>query len=319
MDKLVSIIVPVYNVAPYLKKCISSILEQSYKRIELILVDDGSTDGSQSICDEYAKTDSRVVSLHKSNGGQASARNMGLDVAKGDYISFVDSDDWIHENMIEKLIDVAYSTNADIVSCGAFFVFPDEIVPKSKNTGIVSECSKEYVLMNFFDDSGIIRSEVWNKLYKKEIIGNTRFKVGQIYEEVYFDRITYGRLGAFYSLDVPLYYYRINRQGSTNTFFKSNRFSFFKEIDDYIVELDQRDNHEIAQYYKKIAAKTAIDFYIVAKKMHVSEDLISKCKENFFLFYSPNNAYMKSYKFKLFACSSELYYILSRIRHYISK
>ena len=103
--KIISIIVPVFNTEKYVKKCIESILCQSYKNIELIIIDDGSTDNSGLIIDEYSMLDSRIKVVHKQNGGQASARNIGLDLAKGDYIGFVDSDDWIEPTMIENMLD----------------------------------------------------------------------------------------------------------------------------------------------------------------------------------------------------------------------
>ena len=104
MEKLISVIVPVYNVEKYLSRCIESILRQTYPYFELILVDDGSPDKSGKICDKYAKKDERIKVLHKENGGVSSARNIGLDYAKGEYISFIDSDDWVRENYLEKLL-----------------------------------------------------------------------------------------------------------------------------------------------------------------------------------------------------------------------
>ena len=115
---LVSVIVPVYNVEKYLKKCVTSIMENSFKNLEINLVDDGSTDNSGQLCDELAIMDIRIKVIHKKNGGLSSARNAGLDIARGDYISFVDSDDYIDKNMLGKMLDKAIEYNADIVQCG---------------------------------------------------------------------------------------------------------------------------------------------------------------------------------------------------------
>ena len=117
MKPLVSIIVPIYNVEPYLKKCIDSIINQTLTNIEIILVNDGSTDNCGKIIDEYAKKDNRIIALHKENGGQASARNMGLDIASGKYIGFVDSDDLIDKEMYKVLYDEAEKNIADLVIC----------------------------------------------------------------------------------------------------------------------------------------------------------------------------------------------------------
>ena len=113
MDPLVSIIVPVYNVKPYLNRCVDSLLGQSYQNMELLLVDDGSTDGSETLCDEYAAQDARVRVLHKKNGGLSDARNAGVDAAKGEYLSFVDGDDWVSPYYIENLYRALEQAGAD--------------------------------------------------------------------------------------------------------------------------------------------------------------------------------------------------------------
>ena len=111
---LVSIIVPIYKVEPYLRRCLDSIVNQSYTNLEIILVDDGSPDNCPQICDEYASKDNRIKVIHKKNGGLSDARNAGLDICKGEYISFVDSDDWVDEKYIETLLDLAIKENVDI-------------------------------------------------------------------------------------------------------------------------------------------------------------------------------------------------------------
>lgn len=115
---MISVVVPVYKVEKYLERCINSVLSQSYKDLEVILVDDGSPDKCGKICDEYAKKDDRVKVIHKENGGQSSARNIGIQEAKGQYISFIDSDDYLEKNAYETLIKVATTTNADITEGG---------------------------------------------------------------------------------------------------------------------------------------------------------------------------------------------------------
>ena len=114
---MISVIVPVYNVEKYLRQCLDSVLAQTYRELEIILVDDGSTDGSGAICDEYATRDSRIKVVHQQNGGLSSARNAGLDLATGEYVAFVDSDDYIHETMLELLYQALVENNADTVIC----------------------------------------------------------------------------------------------------------------------------------------------------------------------------------------------------------
>ena len=118
MGSLISVIVPVYNAGDYFNHCVDSILNQTYKRIELILVDDGSTDDSRARCDEFAKSDNRIKVIHKANGGAASARNAGLDAATGDYIGFVDADDWIDSDMYEIMLSEIIKYGADAARCG---------------------------------------------------------------------------------------------------------------------------------------------------------------------------------------------------------
>ena len=138
----ITVIVAVYNTEKYLRKCVDSILNQTYQDLEIFLVDDGSSDSSSSICDDYAKADKRIKVMHKSNGGQGSARNLALDAATGELIGFIDSDDWIDADMYEFLLSKAISENADIVECGWKKVNVDgsvEFTTPPKNTIIDRE------------------------------------------------------------------------------------------------------------------------------------------------------------------------------------
>ena len=124
---LVSVIVPIYNVEKYLRKCVDSILNQTYKNLEIILVDDGSPDNCGNICDEYALSDSRIRIIHKKNGGLSDARNAGLDIARGNYILFVDSDDYIDETMVEKLYEALEKEKAEMSLCSFVYVNDDGV------------------------------------------------------------------------------------------------------------------------------------------------------------------------------------------------
>jgi glycosyltransferase involved in cell wall biosynthesis len=137
---LISIIVPIYNIAEYASECIQSLINQTYKNIEIILVDDGSTDHSPAICDEFAEQDERIKVIHKRNGGLSDARNAGLDVATGEYIGFVDGDDWVDEDMYETLYHLIYEHQADISICTHYTELPNrtKVKYKSKKTKIFS-------------------------------------------------------------------------------------------------------------------------------------------------------------------------------------
>ena len=175
---MISVIVPVYNVEPYLRKCLDSVINQTYKDMEILIVDDGSTDGSGDICDEY-KTDKRVRVFHTENRGLSCARNVGLDNAKGDWIGFVDSDDWIEPEMYELLIKGAEETGADIVECGIFTEYKTRTIqyPAIQTTVCETEAIEALIRHK-------IRNQVWNKIWKVECFADIRFPEGRNYEDI---------------------------------------------------------------------------------------------------------------------------------------
>lgn len=194
MKDKISVIVPVYNVEEYLPKCIESILNQTHKNLELILVDDGSPDGSPKICDEYAEKDKRVKVIHKKNAGVSAARNDGLDAAKGDFIAFVDSDDWIEQDMYEKLILKQQENDYDLVMCNFNWVID------GKTTHMYEGSKKEfceskditYILRmpdykavgeDKFVTNGNINCYTAKYLYRKEVLKNIRFNTNLTYSE----------------------------------------------------------------------------------------------------------------------------------------
>ena len=172
-----SVIVPVYNVEQYLDKCLASILGQTYKDFECIVVDDGSTDNSSAIIDKYVKQDQRFKVLHQKNMEPSAARNAGLAIAQGDYIAFVDSDDYISNEYLEKFALKIANTDADIVICGVI-----EVLTNSQKTVCFQAPSTEVIKQNILAD--IWPSYPWNKCYKKYLFENIRFPVGKIFEDV---------------------------------------------------------------------------------------------------------------------------------------
>lgn len=183
MEPLVSIIVPIYKVEKYLSGCIDSILSQTYKNIEVILVNDGSPDRCPEICEYYALKDSRVKVLHKQNGGLSDARNAGLDIAKGAYVGFIDSDDQISNVMFEVLVEKALKASADVVSCEAttnIYNLDVDIanIHRQQKSDIYL---KDDILEYFFENES---SAVWRRLYKKDLFDNIRFEVGAQNEDI---------------------------------------------------------------------------------------------------------------------------------------
>ena len=176
MDRgLLSVIIPVYNVKPYLEKCINSVLLQDYDNIEIIVVDDGSTDGSSELCEELSKLDERIYVFHKKNGGLSSARNYGLERAKGQWIAFVDSDDWVDKRIYSTLIELAVSNNVSISSCSFHRVTKEEDIPG--DTDHYNKIFNVEQIIEGLQNQEEIRFEVWNKIWKRDLIGDTRFIV----------------------------------------------------------------------------------------------------------------------------------------------
>ena len=171
-EKLVSVIIPAYNIEDYIGRCLDSIISQTYKNLEIIVVDDGSRDYTGEILDNYAKKDRRIKVIHKENGGVSSARNKGIEAAEGDYIGFIDGDDLIEPEMYKTLVDLLEEENADIAHCGYQMVFPDRI-DYYHNTGKKKIQTTEEGLKDLLSGE-MIEPGLVNKIYKKELIKNCR-------------------------------------------------------------------------------------------------------------------------------------------------
>ena len=183
---LISVIVPVYKVEPYLNKCIESIVNQTYKTLEIILVDDGSPDTCPAICDSWAEKDSRIKVIHKENGGLSDARNAGMVHATGEYIAFVDSDDYIDPEMYQSLYEAIVRTDSDVASCGAKRFWRDGRPTQelcSVNVDAVFECKA--AMEALITSKGLVQT-VWNKLYKGEVAKSVLFIKGQIHEDEFW-------------------------------------------------------------------------------------------------------------------------------------
>lgn len=181
-DSLITVIVPVYNVERYLKRCVDSILVQTYHNLEIILVDDGSRDSCRSICDEYAQRDKRVVVIHKENGGLSEARNAAIDIAKGKYITFVDSDDYIADDYVEYLYMLMQRNAADIAACGLKKVYSDtdKLDECQENIEVLSGCT---ALESLLYQRKVTPCAVC-KLYRKEIFTEVRYPKETYYEDL---------------------------------------------------------------------------------------------------------------------------------------
>lgn len=180
---LISLIVPVYNVKDYLKTCLQSILEQTYKNLEIILVDDGSDDGSSGICDEYARMDQRIKTIHLPHSGVSAARNAGLAAATGELLGFVDSDDWIDHDMYQYLYALMQEHDADVSACT--YLLEQEGRPSKiiNNTGKLYVFSRKEIIRALVKND-LVKNYLWAKLFKRKLFDRLSFPVGRVYEDV---------------------------------------------------------------------------------------------------------------------------------------
>lgn len=222
MESLISIIVPVYNVGEYVAKCIESIVNQTYTNLEIIIVNDGSTDNSGAICERYAEKDDRIIIIHQENQGLSMARNNGIDIATGEYIGFIDSDDWIEPDMFETLYTVAVENDADISMCNFYYVhdsgykspFSNETTGTKVLTGVHKITHNIRIANNF----------VWNKLYRRHLFNGTRFPKDKLYEDIFLIYKLIDNANKMVTTSQCEYYYLRRENGITLREFKLNQF-----------------------------------------------------------------------------------------------
>lgn len=205
MSPKVSIIIPVYNVEKYLERCINSVSNQSYTDIEIILVDDGSTDNSGMICELHAKKDSRIKVIHKKNGGLSDARNAGVAIASGQWISFIDSDDWIEEYFLENLVKEAEKNQCEIVGCSYRKVFEDSEYYSVDNRYNLRIYENDEIMSNLIDNK--IQQVVWNKLYKRSLLEGIFFEKGKYHEDEFWSYQVLAKVSRYVEIDYVGYNY----------------------------------------------------------------------------------------------------------------
>lgn len=203
----ISVIVPIYKVENYLEKCITSIINQTYKNLEIILVDDGSPDRCGDICDKFAKMDNRIKVIHKENGGLSSARNSGIDISTGDYISFIDSDDWISNDLYETLITILNEENdIDIIEYKSKEVSEREINLKIYDTKSYEIFNNEGALKSHFNSKYFYISAC-SKIYKKNLFDNIKFPIGKLAEDLHTTYKLFYKARKLAYIDYTGYYY----------------------------------------------------------------------------------------------------------------
>ena len=209
---LISIIVPVYKVNNYLNRCVTRLMNQSYTNIEVILVDDGSPDDCASQCDEWMEKDDRISVIHKINGGLSDARNYGLKIADGEFISFIDSDDYISEDFYEALLSTALKHKSDIVECNVCKFFENGEYDEYHDDLDVNDYSASEGLSALIDEQ-IFHQHVWNKIYKRDVIRDVTFAVGKQHEDVFWTYQIFGQAERITKINKTMYFY-LQRESS---------------------------------------------------------------------------------------------------------
>ncbi len=328
---IISVIVPVYNVQDYLVQCLDSILSQTFPYFELICVNDGSTDKSRDILEKYKKRDYRIKIIDKENGGLSSARNAGMKIAKGEFLSFIDSDDWVDKTMLEKLYKNIQDTNSDIAICA---------VHQFDETNQQIDDSNPYYTLGFFDSTFDGRSfsykdtkpfimdvcvMAWNKLYRKSLTDkyNAHFPDGFIFEDGPFFFSIFFKTQRVCIVRDFLYYYRINRKNSIiqkagkkfldvidvsemmfNEIrniedFEDIRYTFFrKKVEDFIYRFE----HLNSKYKKAFADKLKKESSLIIESDVLSDKVRGKFRYNYFLFknlITGNINFYERQKFKI--------------------
>lgn len=280
MGERVSIIVPIYKVEPYIRRAVNSILQQTYRELEIILVDDGSPDNCGKICDEYKVKDERIKVIHKENGGLSDARNAGLDIATGDYIAFVDSDDYIAPDFIERLLDALHKNQADVAICSFGITealdYDDtifEIDERGKKgyeaDGSMEDFTRNGLLSNLYDANhrdATYFIVVWNKLYKAKLWKDIRFPKGKIHEDEATTYRIYDMVEKGVYLHRPLYGYFSAPESITRGRFKLNRLDWLDALTDRIRFFEEREEWEQVRYAKRARADGAIKYYYPLKE-----------------------------------------------------
>lgn len=322
MSELISVIVPVYNVEQYLDRCVQSICKQSYKSLEIILIDDGSTDQSGKICEKYSEIDSRIKVIHKKNGGLSDARNHGIEAATGQYIGFIDSDDYIEPDMYERLYKNMQAFHADISVCAYDMIYPQKSVTIADEKTITCYSTEEaFKKILYRNNIGVISC---NKLFKSCLLQSIRYPLGQYFEDI---NTTYKLISKSKVIvyDPVVVYHYIQRNNSINDkSFKSCAFNTkLYDMEKAADEIRDFTNKHIPgalsdisigciNYYLRII-NSELDFEINNPKLIKKTKKLIK-KYILFILSSNNLSLPKKIQIVLFLCSFNFYKLIINLR-----
>lgn len=299
-SELISVIIPIYNSEPYLKRCIESVLKQTYKKLEIILVNDGSTDHCGGICDEYASKYEHIEVIHKENGGMADARNAGLEISRGKYVAIVDSDDWIDETYFEYLCNLLIEEDADIAICDYIKTKNEKINPSTNKIEKFTKTGKEGLSL-IYGSYYIQIITPWGKLYKKSLFKDVRYPFGKIHDDEFTTyKLIYNAKRIVVSNKKLYFYYLHDASSMEKTKFSlesrmesieflSERIQFFESINEYI--LRDKTIKECFFYYEKVNDNLI---------NNLSEKEKKSFKKDFYQFKETLDESNQSLKFKVY-------------------
>ena len=321
---LVSIVVPVYNVEKYLKRCVDSILEQSYSNFELILVDDGSTDNSGKICDELKNIDERITVYHKVNCGLSDARNYGIDRANGDYITFIDSDDYIHREFLKTLTDLINKYDADMSVVGTLIIDEGKSKGEVSQDNIVEKCITNEEALKHMLTRKVFGTSAWGKLYRKDLFDEIRYPKGLLYEDTCTTPYVIDKCKSVAYNSKRMYYW-IQRSGSiTHTSLSERDFKLFDTLDKLIKFINTNYPN-----ISEAAEGRYIDdsFITIMRRLVYSDDYLEKAEyvrskcNNYWKSASKNKYVRKRRRLEAATASRSLslYRMLTKIYDYLKK
>lgn len=280
VNPIISIIVPVYNVEEYLEECIASILHQEFSEFELILVDDGSTDRSGSLCDEYAKKDKRISVIHQNNAGLSEARNTGIQAATGNLISFIDSDDYVHSAMYQLLYKNMVETESDISVCDFQYIYPHKLA-------VAESVRNEYKVLSSLEAvESIVRDgdrkmiTAWCKLYRKNLFDDLAFPKGRYHEDEFITYRLFYHANSIAVSEAKLYYYRQRNNSITGSYYSLKRLDKLEALKgciDFFMEKEEKEL-EIAARYRYLC-NLQIAYYRVSMDMKSEKQLLNDLKD----------------------------------------
>lgn len=318
MNPIISIIVPVYNVEEYLQRCIDSILNQSFKNFELILVNDGSTDNSLKICKEYLLNDQRVKIINKENGGLSSARNAGINIAKGRYIGFVDSDDWINKEMYKILYELCEKNNSDIAEC-RYTVTTGNEMNLDNSSNLITILNNEEAIKSLYTNTSYGSVVSWNKLYRCELFKDIKFPEGKLNEDQFTTYKLYYKSNKIVSIDKVLYYYFQSTKSIMRSEFTLKKLDAIEAIESSHKFFEENNLYDLVLWNDTLYSFVLIKYFIILLRNEQFDNkyrnsILEKFRGRFWLFIKNEHISIKEkLLLMLFYVSPKLYIFINKI------